>query len=171
MRTLALILTAAGALIAAPAAFAAEKMNLPEEREYTGTATVVDVVCELTKNCPNQCGAGKRQLGLKTPDGKILMAAKNTVNFMGAVHDLLPYCGKQLEVDGITATQYGTTLFMLQRYRPNGKAEWREANQSLLDWAKANKVKPDSNEAEEWMRNDPLVKTAVAKRGKLGVPQ
>ena len=132
---------------------------------------MVDVACELTKDCPAQCGAGKRQLGIKTPDGKLLLAAKNAVNFMGSTRDLLPYCGKDIWVDGVTTNNYGTRLLMVQRYKATEKAEWRDANQSIIEWAKANNVKPDSEQAENWMRNDPTVKAAVAKKGRAGVPE
>jgi hypothetical protein len=171
MRSLSMILTpllAAATLAAAPTV-AAEKLGIAGEVEVTTKGKVVDVACELTRDCPAQCGAGRRQLGIKTDDGKLLLAAKNAVNFMGSSRELLPYCGEEIWVDGVTTTNFGTTLLMVQRYRISEKVQWRDATQSLLDWAKANKVNPDSPQAEEWMRNDPLVKKAVAKRGKTGV--
>jgi hypothetical protein len=169
MRVLALLLLA---LVAgAPGARAAESFGLQNEELLEVKATVVDVACELLKDCPARCGDGRRQLGLKTADGTLLLAAKNQVNFMGAVRDLLPFCGKEIDVDGLKTTNKGVPLYMIQRYRSSASAEWRNADQSIVDWAKANHVKPDGPEAENWMRSDPAVKAAVAKKGRLGVPE
>ena len=74
-------------------------------------------------------------------------------------------------VDGLTTSDYGTTLLMIQRYRLSDAAPWRSTTQGLTDWAKANSVAVDSDAAKLWMRNDPAVQAAVAKRGKLGVPE
>jgi hypothetical protein len=161
----------AGLLLTAGTAQAADKLGIPGEEEVTTQGKVVDVSCELTKDCPAQCGAGKHQLGIKTADGKLLLAEKNAVNFMGSTRDLLPYCGKDIWVDGVTTNNYGTRLLMVQRYKTSEKDEWRDANQSIIEWAKAHNVKPDSEQAENWMRNDPTVKTAVAKKGRAGVPE
>ncbi len=161
----------AGLLLTAGVVQAADKLGIPGEEEVTTQGTVVDVSCELTKNCPAQCGAGKHQLGIKTADGKLLLAAKNAVNFMGSTRDLLPFCGKDIWVDGVTTNNFGTKLLMVQRYKASEKDEWRDANQSIIEWAKANHVKPDSEQAESWMRNDSTVKAAVAKKGRAGVPE
>jgi hypothetical protein len=168
----------AAALLAAllglklPVAVAAESFGLPsDEQLVTFKGTVVDVACEIAKDCPPKCGDGKRQLGLRTPDGKLFLAAKSNVDFMGSVGDLLPYCGRLLIVDGLTVSSGGTKLLMIQRYKLSDPAPWRSTNQSLIDWAKANHVAVDSEEAKAWMRNDPQVKAAVAKKGRLGVPE
>src|SRR5262249_54092778 len=136
-------LLAAAVLAAVPAA-AAEQLGIADEAEITTKGKVVDVTCELTGNCPAECGAGRRELALKTGAGRLLLAAKNTVSLMGATRELLAYCGKEVWVDGVTTSNFGTTLLMVQRLKTSEKAEWRDANQSLADWAKANKVKPDS---------------------------
>jgi hypothetical protein len=161
----------ASLLLTASTVQAADKLGIPGEEEVTTQGKVVDVSCELTRDCPAQCGAGKHQLGVKTPEGKILLAAKNAVNFMGSTRDLLAFCGKDIWVDGVTTNNFGTKLLMVQRYKASEKAEWRDANQSIIEWAKANHVKPDSEQAENWMRNDRLVKAAVAKKGRAGVPE
>src|SRR6266851_529780 len=135
MRQSSTILTTvlAGLMLMAGAAQAADKLGLPGEQEITTKGKVVDVACELTKDCPAQCGAGKRQLGIRTEEGRLLLAAKNAVGFMGSTRDLLPYCGKELWVDGITTANFGTTLLMVQRYKTSEKDEWREANQSIIE--------------------------------------
>ncbi|MBI1779476.1 MAG: hypothetical protein HYR63_29440 [Proteobacteria bacterium] len=169
--TIAVIGLATSLALAPGPARAADSMGLAGEKEFTAKVRVVDVACEVTKDCPFQCGAGKRLLGLKSSDGKLLLAAKDTGPFTGAVRDLMPFCGKEIFVDGITVTNYGSTLFMLQRYRGDEKKPWIEANQTVIDWAKTHKVKLDGPEAAEWFRNDAMIKAAVAKKGKLGVPE
>jgi hypothetical protein len=176
--TLRLRLTLAGIVFAflsglpLTPAIAAESLGLPnDEQLVTFKGTVVAIACEIAKDCPPKCGDGKRQLGLRTPDGKLLLAAKSTVDFMGSVRDLLPYCGRLLIVDGLTVSSGGTKLLMIQRYKLSDPAPWRPTNQSLIDWAKANQVAVDSEEAKSWMRNDKQVMTAVAKKGRLGVPE
>src|SRR5258708_27532730 len=167
--TMAIIGLATGLALAPGPIRAADSMGLAGEKEVTAKVRVVDVACELTKDCPYQCGAGKRVLGLRMSDGKLILAAKDTAPFTGAVRDLLPSCGKDVFVDGITITNFGTTMFMLQRYRGDEKKPWIEANQTVIDWAEAHKVKVDGPEATEWFRNDSAIKAAVAKKGKLGV--
>jgi len=161
----------AGFLLIAGSSQAAEKLGVPNEEEVTTKGKVVDVSCELTRDCPAQCGAGRHQLGIKTAEGKLLLAAKSSDNFMGSVRDLLPYCGKEIWVDGVTTNNFGTKLLMVQRYKTSEKAEWRTSSQSIIEWAKAHNVKPDSDQAESWMRNDAKVKAAVAKKGRVGVPE
>jgi hypothetical protein len=167
------LLFALVSLLLAPAQFgiAAESVGVANEQLVTIKGTVVDVACEITHDCAPRCGDGKRQLGLKTLGGKLLLAAKSEVDFMGSVRDLLPYCGRILIVDGLTTSDYGTTLLMVQRFKLSDAAPWRAADQGLADWAKANHLAVDSEEAKLWMRHDPTVAAAVAKRGKLGVPE
>jgi len=166
-----LLAALAVSLTSAPPAVAAESLGVANEQLVTVKGTVVDVACEIAHDCAPRCGDGKRQLGIKTLDGKLLLAAKSAVDFMGSVRDLLPYCGRILIVDGLTTSDYGTTLLMVQRFKLSDAAPWRPTTQGLVDWAKANHVAVDSEEAKIWMRNDPEVKDAVAKRGKLGVPE
>ena len=49
-------------------ALAAESWGLPEEEKTRFEAKVVDALCELTGDCPDRCGGGKRQLGLLTDE-------------------------------------------------------------------------------------------------------
>jgi len=159
------------AVASVPPAGAGESYGLANEALVTLKGTVVDVACEVAKLCAPQCGEGKHQLGLRTPDGKLFLAAKSNVDFMGSIRDLLPYCGRLIIVDALTTENGGTRLLMVQRYRLTEVAPWRPTDRALVDWAKANNLAPDSDAAKQWMRNDPLVKAAVAKRGRLGIPE
>ena len=52
--------------------------NLQGRENALFKAKVVDIVCELSGDCPADCGAGARQLGLlREADGRLLLAAKN----------------------------------------------------------------------------------------------
>ncbi|MBI3451345.1 MAG: hypothetical protein HY057_00605 [Rhodospirillales bacterium] len=170
-RPVAVLAAAVLALGLARGALAAESWGLPEEKEVTFKAKVVDMLCELTGDCPASCGAGKHQLALKTADGKLVLPAKNVVPFAGTVNELIGFCGKEIFVDGLMTTSKGTTLFALQNFRTKESDPWTEASVFLADWAKANNVKPDSEKAEEWFRNDPHVQAIIAKQGKLGVKE
>jgi hypothetical protein len=165
------ILAAGVVMFSAADASAAESYGLPNEQLVSFKGKVVDVACEITMVCPPRCGDGKHLLAVRTFEGKLFLAAKSNVDFMGVILDLLPSCGRMITVDGITTTNYGTTLLMVQRYKPADAAPWRDTNQSLVEWARANHVTVDSEEAKAWERNDSVVKAAVAKKGRLGVPE
>jgi hypothetical protein len=158
-------------MFGAAGASAAESYGLPNEQLVSFKGKVVDVACEVTTVCPPRCGDGKHLLGVRTFEGKLLLAAKSNVDFTGVIPDLLPSCGRMITVDGITTTNYGTTLLMVQRYKIADGAPWHDTNQSLVEWARANHVAVDSEEAKAWERNDSVVKAAVAKKGRLGVPE
>jgi len=154
------------ALLALPAPIlAAESWGLPEEKPATFNAKVVDMVCQLTGDCPSRCGAGKRQLGLLTDDGRLILVSKNADPFAGASADLAPYCGQKITADGLFTTSQGVTLFALQRLRPQG-ATWTDAQGFTRAWAKDNQR---ATEASEWYLHDPRVKALIAEQGKLGL--
>jgi hypothetical protein len=148
---------------------AAEEWGLPDEKIARFEAKVVDVLCELTGDCPKDCGGGKRQLGLVDGKGKLILPLKNSVIFAGVTDELIGFCGKQVIADGLFATNRGYTVFALQfvRQAPDGK--WRRANRFLPKWAKKNGVAPNSKKAERWFENDPRVNALIAKDGKLGL--
>ncbi len=152
-------------------AFAAESWGLEGEKEAVIEGKVVDVLCELTKDCPQQCGAGKRQLGLKTAKNELVIVGKDTVAFGGATLDLLPFCGKDVVADGLFTGRFATKMYVIQSVKAKGAKDFTEANAFIGHWAKANKVKPDGDEADEWFRHDATVKKTLAKGGKLGVPE
>ncbi len=155
------------ALAASPAG-AAESWGLPNEELATFDGKVVDVQCVLTGDCPRDCGAGRRQLGVLTRDKKLVLAMKNAVPFAGAVGELLPFCGQTITVDGLFSTTDGHRVFALQRLKPQGK-DWIAADHFLADWAKANGTTPDSDVSAEWFRHDPRVVRQLSVDGKLGL--
>nr|ABC25332.1 transcriptional regulator, putative [uncultured marine bacterium Ant24C4] len=57
------------------------------------------MLCECTDNC----GDGNRQLDLlRSVDGVLVYPNKNSqAAFTGAAAELLPYCGQEVEVDGL----------------------------------------------------------------------
>lgn len=66
--------------------------NLYAEVPARFEAKVVDLLCELTGDCPQDCGAGRRQLGLlRSADNVLVLAMKNNQPlFTGAAVDLAP---------------------------------------------------------------------------------
>ncbi|HJN59692.1 MAG TPA: hypothetical protein QF630_01480, partial [Alphaproteobacteria bacterium] len=78
------------------AALAADSWGLPGEEEVRFDAKVIDVLCVLSGDCPPDCGAGKRLLGLLKEGGELVLPIKNGGPFTGAVADLLPHCGEMV---------------------------------------------------------------------------
>lgn len=154
---------------AAPAAHAAESWGLPGEETVRFGAKVVDVLCELTGDCPANCGGGKRQLGLVNDEGKLILPLKNQVPFAGSAAELIDFCGKQVVADGLMVTNKGYTFMALQFVREAPDGPWRRANRFTRKWAKRNDVAADSKTAAQWFRNDPRVKDLIARQGKLGL--
>ncbi len=149
--------------IGSPIANAADAWNLDKEKLVQFQAKVVDLACALGKTCPPDCGAGKRQLGLLTADGKLLPAAKGATPFAGAVANLLPYCGKSVMVDGLLIEKPEMTLFFVQYLRERADEPWKPAEAFQAQWTAKH------GEAAEWFRADPLVKETVADDGILGI--
>ncbi len=144
---------------------AAEPWNLQYEKVASFKAKVVDVLCELTGDCPENCGGGKRQLGLLKADGTLHLAVKGVNDFAGAVNDLIPYCGKYIEVDGLLIKNPLATMYFLQRLRVSPSGKWVPATQFMKDWQAAN---PGIKGL--WFRNDPLVKEIITNDGVYGIP-
>jgi hypothetical protein len=126
-------------------------------------ATVVDVACVLNKDCPPNCGDGKRQLGLLTSDGKLRLAAKGQSVFAGAVHELLPHCGKVVFADGLLIQDPALTIFMVQNLRLTKADKLQPATAFDVDWTKQN------GQATEWFRADPRVKKVIEDDGVFGI--
>ena len=147
---------------------AAESWGLPDEEKTRFEAKVVDALCELTGDCPAQCGGGKRQLGLLTDAGELIVPLKNAVPFAGAAGELQEFCGKRVTADGLFATNRGVRVFALQFVRQAPDGRWRGANRWLRGWAAANGIAPDSAQARNWFRHDPAVKRIIDRDGKLG---
>ena len=173
MKRLSLIL----ALVASPA-FAqdfsegsqARSWNLYAEQPARFEAKVVDILCELTGDCPADCGAGKRQLGLiRTADNVMVLPNKNgQPAFSGAAAELAPYCNKVVEVDGLMIEDPdlgARTIYQLQLIR-EGDGEWKKANRFTKVWAKEN---PGAKGKGPWFRRDPRIKADIAENGYLGL--
>lgn len=165
MRT-ATILMAAALAFSGTAAQAANEWGIEHEEKARFEAKVVDILCELTGDCPADCGAGSRQLGLLKDDGTLILALKNFDPFAGAVNDLIAFCGQRIEADGLLISNPKMPLFALQFKRPVG-GEWSRANQFGKDWLAAN---PNRGKANQWFRNDATVKRLIAERGVFGIP-
>ena len=155
--------------------FAADLLGVNEEKPLVTKGRVVDVACDLTNNCPTNCGNGKRQLGILTESGTLYLAAKSAAIFAGAVKDLLPYCGKMVEIDGSTTAQFGGTLLYIARMRLAEGTEtvdpWQSTEEFTRDFAKRNNLAPDDMKVDEWYRFDKTATEAVQKHGKLGVAE
>lgn len=153
----------------AAAALGAESWGLPEEEKTRFEAKVVDALCELTGDCTEKCGAGRRQLGLVTDKGELILPLKNVVPFAGATVELLEFCGKRVTADGLFSTNRGVRVFALQFVREAPDGEWRRASRFIGQWSAANGVEPKSKTAQQWFRNDPAVAKAIERDGKLGI--
>jgi hypothetical protein len=156
-------------VLVSPAAQAAEKWGLPNEEVVRFEAKVVDILCELSGDCPANCGAGKRQLGLVNDDGRLILPLKNQVPFAGAADELIGFCAKRVVADGLMITNKGYTFMALQFVREAPDGPWKRADRFTAKWAERNGVAADSKEAKQWFYNDPRVKELVARDGKLGL--
>ncbi len=159
MRKLALAVVLA---LAAPSAHAAEPWGLKDEKLVSFKGKVVDVLCTLKGDCPADCGVGKRQLGLVSTEGKLFTASKSNTLFAGAARDLLPWCGKTIEIDGLLIENPAMPILMVQGIRETPDKEFAPTDQFEKDWTAAN------GKADEWWRADPTVKATLAPNGILG---
>ena len=146
--------------------------NLYGEEKATFSAKVVDTLCELTGDCPDNCGDGRRQLGLlRSDDNALIMPMKNRqAAFTGAANDLQPYCGLAVDVDGLMVgdeEQTAVKFYMVHFIRETGAEKWKKASRWTKDWNKAN---PDLKKVKgPWFRKDPRVKAKIAETGYLGL--
>jgi hypothetical protein len=175
MRALVMALCALAALPAAAQDFSAgseaKSWNLYAEQPAFFAATVVDITCEITGDCSADCGAGARQLGLlRSVDGVLVYPNKNAQTvFSGAAQELLPYCGQQVEVDGLMLTDPDIgahNIYLVQKIRAVGAAEWTPANQWTKDWAAAN---PGAAGEGPWFKRDPRVLAEITTDGYFGL--
>ena len=150
-------------------ALAADEWGLPNEQTARFEAKVVDILCELSGDCPERCGAGKRQLGLLRDDGTLVLAMKNAGAFTGAVNDLSGFCGQRVIADGLLAEAKGTRVFALQYIRLAPDGEWDCANKFVRDWAEARGEKVAECGFSKWFRADPKIKALIDEQGKLGL--
>ena len=169
MRQSTLAAVVAAVLLTSGAARAAESWGLPGEEIVRFEAKVVDLLCELTGDCPAQCGAGTRQLGLLKDDGTLVLPLKNQTFFSGAVDELIDFCAQRVVADGLMVTNRGYTIFALQFVKAAPDGKWRRADRFLSKWAKRNGLDPKDKKVKRWFENDPRVEALIARDGKLGL--
>lgn len=165
---LAALLLAAPTLNAQELVSQANSWGLSEEEPTALRATVVDIACELTTDCPENCGDGTRNLGLLDEAGQLITVAKNAqAQFNGPVVDLLPFCGQTVDADGLMTGFGGNKLFQIQFLRETGPEDWQAANNWTAAWQAAS---PDIAEGDEpWFRRDPRVLERIETNGYLGL--
>ena len=149
----------------------ARSWNLYAEVPARFEARVVDVLCELSGDCPEDCGSGTRQLGLlRAADGQLVLPNKNgQPAFTGAAVELQPFCGLDVEVDGLLLDDPdlgARNIYQLQRIRETGAEEWTEADRWTEVWAENH---PDAMGEGPWFRNDPRVEAVIEEEGYLGL--
>ncbi len=153
----------------------ANSWSLLGEEKARFEGKVVDALCVLTGDCPADCGAGKRQMGiLRVADGRFLLVNKNgQPAFTGATVDLVPYCGQTVEVDGLLVGDRDVTpglgdgkLFQVQTVRILGEEAAKKANIWTRDWAERN---PDVGGKGPWFRRDPKIMEQIEAHGRFGL--
>ena len=165
MRHLLLIILALVLAHAQPA-LAAKELGIDGEQPSQFEARAVDVLCELTGDCPQDCGGGTRQMGLLTDDGVLILVAKSSTLFAGGVLDLVAWCNRRVEVDGLLIDAEVTRFYMVQRLREPGTEKWTRARAFSHSWARANKQK----NANRWFRKDPAIRALIEEFGPVGIP-
>ena len=149
----------------------AAELGLVGEAKATFSGKVVDILCELSGDCPANCGDGKRQLGLvRDTDNALVVVSKNAqFEFNGAVDDLLPYCNKAVDVDGLLLGDdpgMPAKVYMAQFIRLKGETTWIKTERWTKAWAERN---PEAKGEGPWFRRDPRVKKQLEKSGYFGL--
>ena len=165
---LAAALVFAGSMAVSGIAAAANSWGLPDEVEARFDAKVTDVLCVLSGDCPEDCGAGNRLLGLMQDDGTLVLPLKNAGPFTGPTVDLIPFCNLRVTVDGLFTTNYGVTTFAVQFVRPEG-GKWRRANGFVREWAAERGLEAKDKQARRWMRHDEQILELIEEQGVLGL--
>ncbi|MGF1552442.1 MAG: hypothetical protein ACFBWO_08085 [Paracoccaceae bacterium] len=151
----------------------ADSWGLAGERKARFEARVVDAVCALTGDCPEDCGGGSRQMALiRAADDVMVMTLKNAQPiFSGATVDLAPFCGRDVTVDGLLVGEpetVGDAQLMQIQIVVDGEETVR-ANKWLDAWRAAH---PDAAaKGGEWFRNDPAIQAEIAEEGYTGLGQ
>lgn len=148
----------------------AKNWGLTGEEKARFEGKVVDVLCELSGDCPANCGDGARQLGVvRSADNALLIANKNGQPiFSGAVVDLLPYCNAEVEVDGLLVGEMEPKrLYQIQLIKRVGEAEFAKTNLFSKDW---NEKNPELAKVKgPWFRKDPQINALIERDGYLGL--
>lgn len=171
MKKTVIFAAATAALVGASGlAMAAKSWNLTGEEIARFDATVVDAICATTGDCPPDCGAGQRQLGLMTDEDKFILVSKNAEAFTGAADDLIEFCGKKVTVDGLFTANQGVRFFAVQFVKDSAEgAKWRGAKRWGVNWAERNGLDPASKKKNQWFRHDPRIKALRDRDGFLGL--
>ncbi len=149
----------------------AKEFGLADEVKSTFSAKVVDLLCEVAGDCADNCGNGSRQLGLvRDADNKLITVLKNgQFSFNGPIEDLLPYCNKQVDVDGLMIgdpEEFSTQFYMVQLIKDAGSDKWNKANLWTKNWNKRN---PEAKGKGPWFRRDPRVIKQIEANGYFGL--
>jgi len=137
--------------------------------------TVIDALCVLTGDCPSDCGAGARQMGvLRLDDDKFIFATKNgQPAFTGANVDLAPFCGRTVVIDGllvgdsdVTPDLAGAKTLQVQTVQVLGEDTVHKANLWTKEWDKNN---PGVGGEGPWFRRDPAIAAQIDAHGRLGL--
>ena len=150
----------------------ANSWNLVGEQKAFFSGKVVDILCELSGDCPEDCGAGARQLGIvRSADNALIPVLKNGQPlFNGAIPDLLPYCNQTVDVDGLILsdeTIKSGPLFQIQLIRREGETEWAKTDLWTKTW---NEDHPElAAKKGPWFRKDPDVQKQIAAEGYFGL--
>lgn len=149
----------------------AKSWGLNGEEQALFKAKVVDILCELTGDCAPNCGDGKRQLGLVRADDDVLIYPNKNSQpaFSGAAEELLPFCGQDVEVDGLMITEEelgAKNIYQVQKIRAVGDEEWTKASSWTKKWAKKH---PEAKGKGPWFRRDPRVNGYIEETGYLGL--
>ncbi|MBU1212413.1 MAG: hypothetical protein KJ587_14230 [Alphaproteobacteria bacterium] len=180
MKRIVVLLTAASCLAVSAAIVTAEDFSkdskagtfgLSGEQKAMFSGKVVDILCELSGDCPANCGDGKRNLGIvRASDNKLVMVSKNAqFEFNGAADDLLAYCNKSVDVDGLLIGEdpgVKAKVYMVQLIRLSGETEWKKAELWTEAWKSRN---PNATGEGPWYRRDPRVVKQIEKEGYLGL--
>lgn len=144
--------------------------NLNGREAVVFKAKVVDILCELTGECADKCGNGKRQMGLvREEDGKLILAAKNQqAAFQGATSDLYAYCGQTVTVDGLMVGPEDSAKFFQVHFV---KREGSDIFAPTKRWTRIYKREFPEAAAKKgrWFRNDPRILKAIEEDGYLGL--
>jgi len=90
--------------------------------------------------------------------------------FSGSSVELLPFCDKLVEVDGLMIVDPDANVnnvYQLQLIREVATTDWIKANRWTKEWAKANPEAPAGK--DPWFRRDPRVNARIAADGWFGL--
>ncbi|MEO0327046.1 MAG: hypothetical protein AAF217_00470 [Pseudomonadota bacterium] len=149
----------------------AKEFGFIDEEKATFSGKVVDILCELSGDCAETCGSGNRLMGIvRDKDNTLVLVLKNAqLSFNGPVHDLVPYCNKKVDVDGLLigdVESYNAKFYMVQFIRDAGAAEWKKAKLWTKAWKERN---PEATGKGPWFRRDPRVIKQTEAEGYFGL--